>query len=90
MWVWNLACHSEAGIYVRLRVFKNRVLRKVFGPERNEVMGECRGHYNEELYDAHSSPNIFQVIKFVKNETGGVFGPYGGEEKFVEGVGGEI
>jgi len=44
-------------------VFKNRVLRKVFGPERDEVMGQYRGHYNVELYDVHSSPNIIQVIK---------------------------
>jgi len=47
----------------RLRVFKNRVLRKVFRPERDEVMGECRGHYNEKLYDVHSSPSIIQAIK---------------------------
>jgi len=45
----------------RLRVFKNRVLRRIFGPKRNEVTGEWR--QNEELNDLYSSPNIVRVIK---------------------------
>jgi len=46
----------------RLRVFGNRVLRKIFGPTRGEVTGEWRSLHNEELYDLFSSANIFQVI----------------------------
>ena len=47
----------------RLRVFENRVLRRVFGPKRDEVRGEWRKLYNEELNDLYSSPNIVRVIK---------------------------
>jgi hypothetical protein len=46
-----------------LRVFQNKVLRKIFGPKRDEVTGECRIIHNEELYNMHSSPNISRVIK---------------------------
>jgi hypothetical protein len=44
-------------------VFKDRVLRKVFGPKRDEVTGEWRKLYNEELNDLSSSPNIVRVTK---------------------------
>jgi len=47
----------------RLTVFKNGVLRKMFGSERDAVMGECRGLYSEDLYDVYCSPDIVQVIK---------------------------
>ena len=47
----------------RLRVFKNRVLRRIFGPKREEVTGEWRRIHNEELYAMHSSTNIILVIK---------------------------
>ena len=46
-----------------LRVFLNRVLRRIFGPNRNEVTGEWRNLHNEELNDLYSSPNIVRVIK---------------------------
>jgi hypothetical protein len=42
----------------RLRVFENRVLRRVFGPKRDEVTGEWRNLHNEELNDLYSLPNI--------------------------------
>jgi hypothetical protein len=42
----------------RLRVLENRVLRKVFGPKRDEVTGDFRRMHNEALYDLYSSTNI--------------------------------
>jgi hypothetical protein len=47
----------------RLRVFENRVLRRIFGPKRDEVTGEWRRLPNEELNDLYSSPNVVRVIK---------------------------
>jgi hypothetical protein len=44
-------------------VFENRVLRGIFGPERDEATGEWRRLHNEELNDLYSSPNIIRVIK---------------------------
>ena len=46
-----------------LRVFENMVLRRIFGPRRDEVTGEWRRLHNEELNDLYSSPNIVRVIK---------------------------
>jgi hypothetical protein len=47
----------------RLRVFENRVLRRIFGPKRDDVTGECRKLHNEELNDLYSSCNIVRVIQ---------------------------
>jgi hypothetical protein len=47
----------------KLRVFENMVLRRIFGPRREEVTGEWRRLHNEELNDLYSSPNIVRVIK---------------------------
>jgi len=47
----------------KLRVFENMVLRRIFGPRRDEVKGERRRLHNEELNDLYSSPNIVRVIK---------------------------
>jgi hypothetical protein len=47
----------------RLKVFENRVLRRIFGPKRDKVTGERRRLDNEEHNDLHSSPNIIRVIK---------------------------
>jgi hypothetical protein len=47
----------------RLRVFENRVLRRMFGPKRNETTGDWRRLHNEELNDLYSSPNTIRVIK---------------------------
>jgi len=56
---WSLTLRKER----KLRVFENRVLRKIFGPRRDEVTGEWGRLHNEELNDLYSSPNIVQVIK---------------------------
>ena len=47
----------------RLRMFGNRVLRRVFGPKRDKVTGEWRKLHNEELNDSYSLPNIVGVVK---------------------------
>jgi hypothetical protein len=47
----------------RLRVFDNKVLRRIFGPKRDEVTGEWRRQHNKELYAVYVSPNIIRVIK---------------------------
>jgi len=44
-------------------VFENRVLRRIFGPKRDEVIREWRKLHNEELNDLYCSPNIFRVTK---------------------------
>jgi hypothetical protein len=47
----------------RLRVFENRVLRRIFGPKRDEVTGKWRELHNEELRDLCSSPSIIRTVK---------------------------
>ena len=56
---WSLTLREES----RLRVFKIRVLRRIFGPKRDEVTMEWRKLHNEKLNKLYSSPNIFRVIK---------------------------
>jgi hypothetical protein len=47
----------------RLRFIESRVLKRIFGPKRDEVTGEWRRLHNKELYALYSSPNIIRVIK---------------------------
>jgi len=47
----------------RIRVFDNRVLRRIFWPRKDDVTGEWRKLLNEKLYDMYCSPNIMRVIK---------------------------
>jgi hypothetical protein len=56
---WSLILREER----RLRVFENRVLRRVFGPERDEVTEEWRKLHNGELNYLYSLPNIVRVVK---------------------------
>jgi hypothetical protein len=55
---WSLTLREEH----ILRVFENRVLRRTFGPERDEVTRDWRKLLNEELHNLHSSPNIIRMI----------------------------
>ena len=70
-------------------VFENRVLRRIFGPKRDEVMGEWRKLHNEELNDLYSSPNIVRVIKSRRMSWAGHVAHIGGEEGCVQCFGGE-
>jgi hypothetical protein len=56
---WALTLREEC----RLRVLENKVLRRIFGPKRDEITGEWRRLHNKELYALYSSPHIIRVIK---------------------------
>jgi hypothetical protein len=56
---WSLTLREEH----RLRVFENRVLRRIFGPKRDEVMGKWRKLHSEELHNLYSSPDIIRQTK---------------------------
>ena len=57
--IWSVALREEH----RLRVFENRVLRKILGPKRDEATGEWRRRYNEEINDLYCLANVIQVNK---------------------------
>ena len=89
---WSLTLREKH----RLRVFENRVLRKIFGPKRDAVTGERRKLHNRELNDLYSSPNIVRVIKSRRRRWAGhvvrmegACGTYGGRERCAQGFGGE-
>jgi hypothetical protein len=56
---WSFTLREEH----RLRVVENRVLRRIFGPKRDEVTGEWRKLHNENLHNLYSSPDIIRQIK---------------------------
>jgi hypothetical protein len=56
---WSLTLREEC----RLRVFENKVLRRIFGPKRDEVIREWRRLHNNGLYALYSSPDIIRVMK---------------------------
>jgi hypothetical protein len=55
---WSLTLREE----YRLKVFENRVLRRIFVPKRDEVTGEWRKLHKKELHDMYSSPSIIRII----------------------------
>jgi hypothetical protein len=61
VWVRNLV--SDLREEYRLRVFENKVLRRIFGPRRDEVTAGWRKLHNEELPDLYSLPSIITIIK---------------------------
>jgi len=74
----------------RLRVFENRVLKRIFGPKRDEVTGEWRKLHNEELNRLFSSSSIFLVIKSRRMRwEGHACSTYGGGERCAQGFSGE-
>jgi hypothetical protein len=81
---WSLTLREER----RLRVFENRVLRRVFGPKRDEVTGEWRKLHNEEFNDLYFSVTIVWVIESRRVRLGAC-SAYGGGESRVEGFGGK-
>jgi hypothetical protein len=64
-------------------VFENRVLRRIFGPKRDEVTGEWRKLNNEELRDLYSSPSLIRLIKSRKMIGAGHVARMEGEEERV-------
>jgi hypothetical protein len=56
---WSLTLREEHA----LRVFENRVLRRIFGPKRDKVIGSWKKLHNEELHGLYASPSIVRVIK---------------------------
>ena len=83
--LWSLTLREER----RQRVFENRVLRRVFGPKRDEVKGEWIKLNNEELMDLYSLPNIVRVVKSRRMRWSGACSTYGGGERCAQGSSGE-
>ena len=77
---WSLTLSEERG----LTVFENGVLRRIFGPKRNGVTGEFIKLHNEELLTKYCSGDNIE-----KSEMGGACSAYGGEERRIQGFGGE-
>jgi hypothetical protein len=56
---WSLTINEEH----KLRLFENRVLRRIYGPKRDELIGGWRKLHDEELHNLHFSPNMVRMIK---------------------------
>jgi hypothetical protein len=74
---WSLMPREEH----RLRVFENRVLRRIFGPRRDEVTGDWRKLHNEELRNLYSSPDIIRQVRSRRMRWAGHVARMGEERK---------
>jgi len=82
---WSLTLKEES----RLRVFENMVMRRIFGPKRDEVTEEWRKLHNKEINDLYCSPNIVRVIKSRRMSWAGHVACMGEEEMCTQGSGEE-
>jgi hypothetical protein len=80
---WSVMLREEH----RQEMLEDRLLKKIFGPKRDEVTGEWRRLHNEELHDLYCLPHIIWVIK--KNEMGSVCGIFGGKGRCIQDFGRE-
>jgi hypothetical protein len=64
-------------------VFENRVLRRIFGPRREEVTGDWRKLHNEELHNLYSSPNIIRMIQVKEDAMARPCSTNGGEKECI-------
>jgi hypothetical protein len=72
-----------------MRVFDNSVMRRLFGPKREELAGVWRKLRNEELHGLYFPPTIVRVIKSRRMRWGGTCSPDGSRERRVQSFGGE-
>jgi hypothetical protein len=82
---WSLTLREEH----RLKVFENRVLRGMFGPNRDEVTGGFRKLHNEKLHNLYSSPIIIRMIKSRRMRWTGHVARNGGEAECIWNTGGK-
>jgi hypothetical protein len=80
--------HLKNHIHSEIKMFENRVLRRIFGPKRDEVTGDWRNLHNEELYKLYS-PNIIKMIKSRRMRWAGHVARMGGKEECIKDIGGE-
>jgi hypothetical protein len=76
---WSLTLREKH----RLRVFENKVLRKIFGPKRDEMTGGWRKVHNEELHNVYYSPNINRMMQSRRMKMSRVCSTDGGEEECI-------
>jgi hypothetical protein len=74
----------------RLRVFENRVLRKIFGPKRDGITGGNGEDYVLRSLMVCILHKYYLGVRIEKNEIGGACSTYGGEERYVQDIGGKI
>ena len=83
--IWSLTLREEH----RKMVFQNRVLRRIFGPKGEEVIGEWRKRHNGELNDLYTSPKIVREIKSRRMKWKGHVARLGKGKGCIQGSGGE-
>jgi hypothetical protein len=83
---WSLTLREKC----RLSVFENTVLRRIFGPKREEVTGEWRRLHKEKLHALYSSNKYYSGDRLENTERGGAYSTSWGEEKCIQDFGGEI